>query len=182
MALKIGLIYSSVDGHTKKICEAIAQVIQDDETALDLIAIDEFERSISEYQLLVIGASIRYGKHNKSVHEFILSNQAELSKIKTAFFSVNLVARKDEKNTPDTNPYMIKFLKEINWKADFLEVFAGKLDYQSYSFFDSLMIKLIMKFTNGPTSSQEPIIYTNWEKVKNFGLRLKDAIKSSTKE
>ena len=34
-----------------------------------------------------------------------------LEKKQTAFFTVNVVARKKEKNKPDTNPYMKKFLE-----------------------------------------------------------------------
>ena len=38
-----------------------------------------------------------------------------------------MVARKPEKNTPETNPYMKKFLKISNWKPNKLGVFAGKV-------------------------------------------------------
>ena len=41
--------------------------------------------------------------------EFV--NKEILEKKSSAFFSVNVVARKPEKNTPETNPYMQKFLK-----------------------------------------------------------------------
>ena len=68
---------------------------------------------------------------------------------------MNLVARKDDKNTPDTNPYLKKFLETIGWTPDTLDVFAGILDYSKYSFFDRLMIRLIMKLTNGPTRTKK---------------------------
>jgi menaquinone-dependent protoporphyrinogen oxidase len=67
---------------------------------------------------------------------------------------------------------MIKFVNSIQWKADFMEVFAGKLDYAIYGFFDKIMIKLIMKFTNGPTKTKKPIEYTNWQRVNNFGKKI----------
>ena len=34
-------------------------------------------------------------------------NIEKLDKVKTAFFSLNLTARKPEKSTPETNPYVI---------------------------------------------------------------------------
>jgi len=178
MADKIGILYSTVDGQTKKICDVLYQVFKNEQIETDLYSIDAFNQKLSDYHTLIIGASVRYGKHNKSVHEFISANKMDLDKIQTAFFSVNLVARKKEKASPSTNPYMLKFLRSLEWKADFLEVFAGKLDYQSYSFWDSLMIKLIMKFTNGPTKTAQPIEYTDWEKVKAFGLGIAKAMKS----
>ena len=100
---------------------------------------------------IIIGASIRYGKHNKNLYKFISSNKETLEKKRSAFFSVNVVARKPEKNTPETNPYVQKFLKISNWKPDRLGVFAGKVDYPKYGFFDKHIIQLIMLITKGPT-------------------------------
>ena len=94
--------------------------------------------------------------------------------MKTAFFSVNLVARKSNKSTPSTNPYVIKFFKTIDWTPTIVEVFAGKLDYKKYSFFDRIMIQFIMWMTKGPTNTSEEIEYTNWNKVKEFGMQLSD--------
>ena len=50
-----------------------------------------------------------------------------------------------------------------------LAVFAGKLDYPSYSFFDRQMIRLIMLMTKGPTDPKTIIEYTDWHKVDEFG-------------
>ncbi|GAB5564587.1 MAG: menaquinone-dependent protoporphyrinogen IX dehydrogenase [Winogradskyella sp.] len=178
MKHNIGIIYASVDGHTKKICEALQQTLSKENLSSELHHIDHLDFNISEYNTIIIGASVRYGKHNKNIINFIQNNAKQLNAINTALFSVNLVARKKEKSSLTTNPYMIKLLESINWKADFMEVFAGKLDYTSYGFFDKLMIKLIMKFTNGPTTTDEPIVYTNWEKVHTFGMKIADHIKT----
>lgn len=118
----------------------------------------------------MIGASIRYGKHNLKIIEFINFNKKALEKIENAFFSVNLVARKPEKASPETNPYYIKFLQAINWIPKASAVFAGKLDYQKYPFTDRLMIQLIMWMTKGPTNSKTKIEYTDWDKVKEFAV------------
>ncbi|MBW1294817.1 menaquinone-dependent protoporphyrinogen IX dehydrogenase [Aquimarina litoralis] len=172
MSKKIAIVYSSVDGQTKKICEKLNSIFEKEQIQTELCSIDTFNSNVLQYHTLIIGASIRYGKHNTKVSEFILNNMDKLNEIQTAFFSVNLVARKEDKNSSSTNPYMIKFLEEIEWKADFLEVFAGKLDYNSYSFLDRIMIKLIMWITKGPTKSKEPIEYTKWKKVSDFGLKI----------
>jgi menaquinone-dependent protoporphyrinogen oxidase len=171
------IIYSSTDGQTKKISEKLNVQLNTSGIQTELFSIENFECDISRYKVLIIGASIRYGKHHTKVIDFISKHNEELKKIQTAFFSVNLVARKQEKNAPETNPYMIKFLKSIKWKPDFAEVFAGKLDYKAYGFWDSLMIKLIMKLTNGPTRTEKPIEYTNWDKVHQFGLKIIEVYK-----
>lgn len=172
MKPKIGIVYSTVDGQTLKICNKLKEVLEQNNQEIDLISIDDFNEDITKYDKLVIGASIRYGVHNDKVIEFIKTNKSKLDTIKTAFFSVNLVARKPEKNTPETNPYVVKFFKTIDWKPTIVEVFAGKLDYKKYSFFDRKMIQLIMWMTKGPTNTNAEIEYTNWEKVNQFAQEL----------
>ncbi|MDO9276902.1 MAG: menaquinone-dependent protoporphyrinogen IX dehydrogenase [Lutibacter sp.] len=172
MESKIGIIYSTVDGQTLKICNKLKEVLQQNNQQVDLISIDDFKEDISKYNKLVIGASIRYGVHNAKIIEFIKTNKTALDSIKTAFFSVNLVARKAEKSDPETNPYVVKFFKTIDWKPTVVKVFAGKLDYKKYSFFDRKMIQLIMWMTKGPTNIDAEIEYTNWEKVNEFALEL----------
>jgi len=179
MERKIGIIYSSVDGQTLKFCKKLNASFNEKGIQTELHSIDTFNGNLSEYHTLIIGASIRYGVHNKKVFEFIQNNKNNLSQIKTAFFSVNLVARKEDKNLPSTNPYLIKFLKKIDWKPDFLNVFAGKLDYKAYPLFDRIMIKLIMKITHGPTKTDGPIEFTDWNRVDNFGLTLIENFKNT---
>ncbi|WP_142786355.1 menaquinone-dependent protoporphyrinogen IX dehydrogenase [Changchengzhania lutea] len=179
MEPKIGIIYSSVDGQTLKICKKLSAFFNEKQIQTELYSIDDFNGNLSEFHTLVIGASIRYGKHNEKISEFIRNNKDHLSEIKTAFFSVNLVARKKDKNLANTNPYLIKFLKKNEWKPDFLDVFAGKLDYKSYSLIDRIMIKLIMKLTNGPTRSDGPIEFTDWKRVDSFGLKISENYKST---
>jgi len=172
MKPKIGIIYSTVDGQTLKICNKIREVLQQNNQEVDLISIDDFNEDITKYDKLVIGASIRYGVHNPKIIEFIKTKKTQLDSIKTAFFSVNLVARKPEKSDPETNPYVVKFFQTINWKPTVVKVFAGKLDYKKYSFFDRKMIQLIMWMTKGPTNTDAEIEYTNWEKVNEFAIEL----------
>ena len=174
MADRTIIIYSSVDGQTLKICNKLKDVFQQNNQDVALCSINDFNEVVTNYDRLIIGASIRYGVHNKKIIDFINTNKKQFNSIKTAFFSVNLVARKVEKSTPDTNPYVIKFFKTIHWKPDIVGVFAGKLDYKKYPFFDRIMIQFIMWMTKGPTNTSAEIEYTNWDRVTEFGIRLKN--------
>ena len=174
MEVKIGILYATVDGQTLKICTKLKEDLLKENNRVDLFSIDEFDKNISNYDKFIIGSSIRYGLHHKKIIKFINTNKTQLDAVKTAFFSVNLVARKPEKNTPTTNPYVIKFFKNITWKPSIVEVFAGKLDYKKYPFFDRIMIQFIMWMTKGPTNTNVEIEYTNWAKVRNFGKTIKN--------
>jgi menaquinone-dependent protoporphyrinogen oxidase len=174
MKAKTGIIYSSVDGQTLKICNKLREGLLQNNQNVELFSIAAFNEDVTNYDKLIIGASIRYGVHNKEIIDFINTHKEQLDSIKTAFFSVNLVARKPEKTTPDTNPYVIKFFKSIDWTPTIVEVFAGKLDYKKYPFFDRVMIQFIMWMTKGPTNTNTEIEYTNWDKVAAFGIQLKN--------
>ncbi len=167
---RILILYSTTDGHTLKICRVLQQVVerQGHDVALTDIA-DAEEVDPSAFDKIVIGASIRYGRHSAQVYDFIRKHQAVLEGRPNAFFSVNIVARKPEKNRPETNPYLRRFLKQIAWRPRRLAVFAGRLDYPRYRPFDRLMIRFIMLLTHGPTDPATVAEFTDWQQVEAFG-------------
>ena len=165
------ILFSSIDGHTKSICKKISEHMGNDE--VDIFPISKEFINLDEYKTIIIGASIRYGKYRKELYKFIRKNKDYLDKKNNAFFSVNVVARKPNKNTPETNPYLIKFLKNIDWVPKKVGVFAGKIEYPKYKFLDKYAIKFIMWITKGPTNTSETYEFTDWEKVKAFAESLK---------
>ena len=162
------IVYSSIDGHTKKISTKIAEYLSESNN-VDLASLVEAKTlSLKNYHQIIIGASIRYGNYRKDLFEFIEKNLDDLNEKENAFFSVNVVARKSEKNTAESNPYVNKFLKATKWKPKSLDVFAGVVDYPVYNFFDKFMIKLIMWITSGPTDTKARFEFTDWDRVKGF--------------
>ena len=171
---KILIIYSTTDGQTFLICEKIKSILQK-KNQVELVSINDiYEKNISNFDSVIIGASIRYGKHSSKVIDFVKKNKTVLSYKKTSFFTVNVVARKHEKNTPETNPYMLKFLKKTNWEPNNKAVFAGKIDYPKYGFIDKQIIRFIMILTNGPTDTSKSYEFTDWSKVDQFAREISE--------
>jgi len=169
------MIYSTTDGHTRTICEHIKKLLTAQSHLVTLVSVEDSSTlDIARYDKLVIGASIRYGKHSKNIYQFIKKNLKTLQNKPGAFFSVNLVARKPGKNSPETNPYFRKFINEIAWKPDRVAVFAGKLNYPIYSFVDKQVIRLIMWITKGPTHPDTVKEYTDWQQVESFTSTIND--------
>ena len=166
------IIYSTTDGQTLDICKRIAKIINTKSISKIASFEDAETLNLSNYKKIIIGASIRYGKHKPELYSFIRENLDTLNKIDSAFFSVNVVARKSEKNTPETNPYMKKFLKLSPWRPKNLAVFAGKIDYQNYKFIDRHMIRLIMWIGKGPTNLNGSYEFTNWQSVDAFAHKM----------
>ena len=166
------IIYSTTDGQTLEICKRILSNLHVDDTSKIVHISKAKEHDLTQFDKIIIGASIRYGKHKPELYKFIEENSSLLENKDSAFFSVNVVARKPEKNTPETNPYMQKFLSLSTWKPKRLAVFAGKIDYPKYGFIDKHMIRLIMWITKGPTDIKNTYEFTNWDDVNNFSNRL----------
>lgn len=165
--MKTLLIYSTRDGQTYKIAQFIAQAMSPDEVELrDLLANDPVQWQL--YDKVIIGASIRYGHFMPQLLAFTKQHQAALAERTTAFYAVNLTARKPEKSSPETNVYTRKFLAATPWQPDEVAVFAGALRYPRYRPFDRFMIGMIMKMTGGETDKSKEIEYTQWEKVQAF--------------
>ena len=166
------IIYSTTDGQTLEICNKIFSKLNVSESS-QVIHISKAEGlDLNQFDKIIIGASIRYGKHKPELYEFIKKNVACLEAKENAFFSVNVVARKPEKNMPETNPYMQKFLELSPWIPKKLAVFAGKIDYPKYKFIDKHMIKLIMWITKGPTDIKNTYEFTDWNQVDEFSKQL----------
>ena len=159
------ILYSTVDGHTKNICEYILKKLNSRRNITISSIEDSIDISLLEFDVVVIGASVRYGYHRKNLYKFILNNKDILNKKKTAFFSLNLTARKPEKNLPSTNPYIVKFLKKVDWDPTIKDVFAGRLDYPNLDFLNKMAILFIMVITNGPKDISKTYELTDWNRV-----------------
>lgn len=166
--MKTLILYSSHDGQTHKIARAIAAHLTDccECDVVDLRLACDLD--LQPYQRVVIGAAIRYGRFTADLDRFIAQQLDWLQSIPSAFYSVNLTARKPDKRTPATNAYTRKFLAKTPWRPDLCAVFAGALCYPRYRWFDRVMIQLIMRMTGGETDRTKEVEYTDWQQVSAF--------------
>ncbi|MEM8491880.1 MAG: menaquinone-dependent protoporphyrinogen IX dehydrogenase [Pseudomonadota bacterium] len=166
---RILFVYGTTDGHTRKICGTMQTRLNDIGDEVELVAVEDVDSvDLDAFDKLVVGASIRYGKHSKAIRAFVTDRKDQLDAKPNAFFTVNVTARKPEKNTPETNPYIGKFLEQVPWRPAKIGVFAGVINYPSYGFFDRTMIRFIMWMTKGPTDPHTHVEFTDWAKVDDF--------------
>ncbi len=167
MTKRILVLYSSREGQTRKIVDAMLTHAPDwqadwynlhENPIIDLTAYDK----------VLIAASIRYGHFHSSLNKFVAQHSTALKEKESAFVAVNLVARKEEKNTPETNPYTRKWLQQTVWKPQHVAVFAGALRYSQYNWWQKRIIQLIMWMTGGNTDTSCDIEFTNWSNVQKF--------------
>ncbi|MDO4697550.1 MAG: menaquinone-dependent protoporphyrinogen IX dehydrogenase [Pasteurellaceae bacterium] len=170
--MRTAIFYLTYDGQTQKIAEYIASHLENVELFCLRDHINMSSNQLAEFDRIVIGASIRYGHFSPVLAQFISMHSALLNQRHSAFFSVNLTARKANRNTPTTNIYTRKLLEKIDWKPNWVEVFAGALRYPRYRWFDRLIIRFIMKMTGGETDTRQEYEYTDWTQVREFALKI----------
>lgn len=170
---RILIAYSTTDGHTARICQRMGDLLAAQSHSISVAPLATVEeRDLAACDKIVIGASIRYGRHSQAVFDFIARHEPVLNRKPSAFFSVNVVARKPEKNQPHTNPYVRKLLGRIAWRPTAVGVFAGKIDYPRYGFVDRNIIRFIMLLTGGPTDPTTVTEFTDWRAVEDFAGRI----------
>ncbi|MCW8335940.1 menaquinone-dependent protoporphyrinogen IX dehydrogenase [Vibrio paucivorans] len=170
--MKALFLYSSREGQTKKILHYIEEELSEFECeVVDLHSVDRVD--FTQYDRVLIGASIRFGHFNKKLYQFIENNIEQLKQNKVAFFCVNLTARKEDqgKDTPEGSAYIKTFLTKSAWQPELIGVFAGALYYPRYKWFDRVMIRFIMTMTGGETDTSKEVEYTNWKKVSLFAKK-----------
>ncbi|WON77211.1 menaquinone-dependent protoporphyrinogen IX dehydrogenase [Serratia sp. UGAL515B_01] len=170
--MKALILYSSRDGQTRAIASYIANKLQNTQNCdvFDLQQIEAIE--LEQYQKVLIGASVRYGHFSPALMKFVKRHAVQLNQMPSAFFAVNLTARKPEKRSPQTNAYTRKFLLSSPWQPKQCAVFAGALRYPRYRWFDRVMIRFIMKMTGGETDTSKEVEYTDWQQVDYFAQEL----------
>jgi menaquinone-dependent protoporphyrinogen oxidase len=170
---RILIAYSTVDGHTLAICERIERSLEARGHVVTLSRIeDALGMDCARFEKMIVGASIRYGRHRPVVREFVARHLDALRAVPSAFFTVNVVARKAGKDTPEGNPYLKAFLRQSPWSPTVAGVFAGKIEYAKYTWPDRTMIRFIMWLTDGPTNRDAKVEFTNWAAVDAFSERV----------
>ena len=171
---RVVLLYVGCEGQTRKITERIASCLSGYGHEVVVYSLTELsdDFSLAGFDGVVLGSSIRYGKHHKPCYDFICRYGDELAARQGYFFSVNLTARKPERRQTNSNRYLQRFLQQINWVPQRVEVFAGALLYTRYRWLDKQMIRFIMKLTGGPTDLTQNTEFTDWQRVKAFAQQL----------
>ncbi|TDR77915.1 menaquinone-dependent protoporphyrinogen oxidase [Paludibacterium purpuratum] len=165
------ILYSTTDGHTHAICRYAEQILKQHGYTVSIADLAAPPPLVAQRAVL-IGASIRYGRHQPAVAAFLRQRRDWLQARPCALFSVSLTARKPGRDRVARNPYLRRLIGEIGWQPALVTAFAGKLDYPRYRWLDRQIIRLIMWLTGGPTDPATVRVFTDWQAVAAFSLAL----------
>jgi len=171
-AADVLLLHPSRFGQSIAIAEALAGRLAEAGLRGELARVqDRLNADLSGHRAVIIVASIRYGHFDPAVQALVARQAAVLRERLGVFVSVNLTARKPDKQSPETNAYTRKFLaasQQLGWQPALCEVVAGALRYPRYNWLDKRLIQLIMRMTGGETDTRREVEYTDWEQVRRL--------------
>ncbi|MFW5678842.1 MAG: menaquinone-dependent protoporphyrinogen IX dehydrogenase [Pseudomonadota bacterium] len=171
----VRLFVASHDGHSLRVAERLEQRLAGAGLAVTCRRLEGAPppaEAVRGASLVVVVAAVRYGRHLPEAEAFLRAYKELPEAPPLAFASVNLTARKPEKQTAATNPYVKKLLKRLDLQPVAAAAVAGKLDYPRYRWRDRQIIRFIMLITGGPTAPSTVVEYTDWDRVDAFGDEL----------
>ena len=168
------VLYASTHGHTAKIAARIADTLERAGIVTDLRRADgNLDISPADYDLVIVGASIHAGHHQRQIVDWTRRYAAILSAMPSAFFSVSLSAADDsDQARTAARRYVDDLIEATGWYPPRTETFAGAVQYREYDFFTRLLVRVMMRRSGHDTSdTHHDYDFTDWEAVARFGRR-----------
>ena len=170
------VLFASTHGHTQKIARRIASVLRDQDIDVVCRPIAEAADELpSDYDGVVIGASVHAGSHQREAVDWIRHHPISLTKMPSAFFSVSLsAADEDEAAQARTREWIDDLLDDTGWRPSFTAAFAGALQYREYGWPTRLALMAKMARDHHPTDITRDHDFTDWSAVDEFARRVAD--------
>jgi menaquinone-dependent protoporphyrinogen oxidase len=173
---RVLVLYASTHGHTAKVADRVGAVLERHGVAATVRPLGDPAAprlDVSEFDAVVLGASIHAGHHQPALVEWISEHRAALGDVPSAFFSVSLTAADDSDEARATTRALIDdVLDATGWHPDLSEPVAGALLFKEYNLPTRVIMRLIARRVEHQTGREidvhEDTDYTDWDAVERF--------------
>jgi menaquinone-dependent protoporphyrinogen oxidase len=166
----VPVFYATVDGHTRRIAECVAETLRAEEftsAPIEIGSADAERFDWSGARAVFVGAPIHFGKHPRSAAQFVERHREVLNAKPSAFFSVSLgcgfgiapeveAARAQARN----------FMKDTGWRPELNASFGGMLAYRRYGLLRRMVMRRMARKAGGPTDTSRNHEFTDWRDVQ----------------
>ena len=164
------VLYSTIEGQTRKIAEAVASHLEEKGHTLMLTDANQIgfaDPGTSDGAILC--APIHLGRYPSPFVHYVHSWSSVLNDMASAFISVSLsIASADEDEKTEARSYPLRLFDETGWRPQSVLNCAGALKYTEYDFFKRWMLKRIAAAEGGPTDTKHDFELTDWSELKRF--------------
>lgn len=164
------VLYSTIEGQTRKIAEAVSSHLESRGNMVMLTDANQIgfaDPGTSDGVILC--APVHIGHYPSPFVHYVHSWSEVLNDMPSAFISVSLsiASAYDDEKTEARN-YPSQLSDETGWRPRSVLHCAGALKYTQYDFFKRWMLKRIAASEDGPIDTKHDFELTNWTEVKNF--------------
>jgi menaquinone-dependent protoporphyrinogen oxidase len=180
--MKILALYGSRFGQAETILRRVVRRLQSSGHSVTMVQGDSIpdRLSLSDFDAVVVAASIIMGRYQSYVRRWVHSNVAALNAMPSAFISVNGTPPEP---TPqwraEAHAYVKKLTSETGWSPRWIATFAGALRYSRYGPITRWIMKRISRSQGGPTDTSRDYDFTDWEGVDRFAESLGERLAES---
>ena len=148
--MKILAVYTTKTGTVERCLDELKKNLPRAELVRANITSKACEYDISDFDVIVIGCSIRMGKIHKNIKKYIEENKAGLEKKKVALFlCLGFPELFDE--------YVIKnFPKDLRDNAIAISCFGGEMDLSRQKGIDKILMKIVRNEIMGGGNNGQP--------------------------
>jgi menaquinone-dependent protoporphyrinogen oxidase len=170
---RVLVLYATTDGQTARIAERIAARISASGYAVTVRDVRAIEAlwEIETHEAVIVGGSVRYGRHSKALIERVRASREELGKRPNAFFSVSLSASGPGAKPDLARRFINDFVDASGWHPREVASFGGALRYRKYPWPLRWMMRFIVGREGGETDTSRDHEYTDWDAVDAFAAR-----------
>ncbi len=167
------ILWSSTEGQTRRIVQAVEQELRRGGHKLETINVDAPPRSwiVSKADALLVAASIHRGHYTEGLRGVLKKQGGRFEALPSAFVSVSLSAAKPETQA-EADGYIAALLAETGFKPALTFSLAGALRYPEYPFLKRWMMKKIARKGGLPTDTSRVHEFTDWDRVREIAARL----------
>ncbi|MBA8903141.1 flavodoxin domain-containing protein [Phyllobacterium sp. P30BS-XVII] len=168
--MKFLVLYSSIEGQTRKIAEAIASHLEALRHTVMLSETNQLgfaDPGVGDG--IILCAPVHSAHYPSPFIHYVRGWAPVLNDMPSAFISVSLsIASSDIAEQEEARNYGTALSSETGWIPKAVLNCAGALKYSEYDYFKKWMLKRISATEDGPIDARRDYELTNWSAVKTF--------------
>lgn len=177
--MRILVVYGSNYGQAQTVLQKITAVLEARGHAVSVFKGDAIPAGLAMegFDAVVVAASVRMGKYQAYVRDFVERHSTALRARPTAFVSVSGTRPESMPEwRAEAQGYVREFLEQTAWEPRWKASFAGKLQYRSYDLVTRWIMKTITRRRGGPTDASRDYEFTDWTAVDRFAEDLAEGL------
>jgi menaquinone-dependent protoporphyrinogen oxidase len=171
MTARILIVYGSRNGQTEKIASYMSDLFTARGATTIVVSVDPEPNGVAmqDFDGVIVGSPVYYGRHLRSVAQFVRAHREALNAMTSAFYSVSGSAgSRDDVEQTAARTGVNEFLNEVGWQPSHSAIFGGAMAYTKYNVLMRWLIKRIAQKKGGPTDTSRDHEVTDWQRVRQF--------------